>query len=92
MALPEGGIPPRLLEKAHCIVIMPDLKKGAFLFGVRYGKGYIHCRAVDSQGWSAPATMRVEGGSFGFQLGASETEVILLVMNKRGAPLQRPRT
>lgn len=85
MALPEGGIPPRLLEKAHCIVIMPDLKKGAFLFGARYGKGYMNCRAVDSQGWSAPATMRVEGGSFGFQLGASETDVILLVMNKRGA-------
>ena len=85
MTAPEGGIPPRLLDKAHCIVIVPDLKKGAFLFGARYGKGYISCRAIDSQGWSAPATMLVEGGSFGLQLGASETDVILLVMNKRGA-------
>jgi SH3 domain-containing YSC84-like protein 1 len=85
MASPDGGIPQNLLDKAHCIVVIPDLKKGAFIFGGRYGKGYISCRLPSTGAWSAPATVRVEGGSFGFQLGASETDVVLLVMNRRGA-------
>jgi lipid-binding SYLF domain-containing protein len=84
MAAPDKGIPHELLEKSHCVVVVPGLKKGAFIFGAKYGKGFIVCRR-SSRGWSAPAAVRVEGGSFGFQIGGSETDVVLLVMNDRGA-------
>ncbi|HXI38497.1 MAG TPA: lipid-binding SYLF domain-containing protein [Bryobacteraceae bacterium] len=85
MSTPDKAIPQNLLDKAHCVIIIPDLKKGAFIFGARYGKGYLTCRNSGGEGWSAPATVRVEGGSFGLQLGATETDVIMLVMNSRGA-------
>jgi lipid-binding SYLF domain-containing protein len=65
--------------------VIPGLKKGAFIIGARYGKGYITCRRAGGAGWSAPATVRVEGGSFGLQAGASETDIVLLVMNESGA-------
>jgi SH3 domain-containing YSC84-like protein 1 len=84
MATPDKGIPQELLENAHCIVIVPGLKTAAFVFGGKYGKGYLSCRAQGGKGWSAPATVRVEGGSFGFQIGGSETDVIMLLMNDRG--------
>ncbi len=85
MSAGDKSIPQDLLDKAHCIVIVPGLKKGAFIFGAQYGKGYISCRQVRKSGWSAPATMRIEGGSVGFQIGGTETDLILLVMNSRGA-------
>ena len=85
MSAPDKGIPDELLEKAHCIVIVPGLKKGAFIVGGQYGKGYLSCRRKNGRGWSAPGTVRVEGGSVGFQIGGSETDVIMLVMNQRGA-------
>src|SRR5947199_2760685 len=86
MATPDKAIPQDLLEKAHCIVIVPGLKKGAFIVGGKYGKGYLSCRNNKSGvGWSAPGTVRVEGGSVGLQIGGSETDVIMLVMNERGA-------
>src|SRR4026207_517282 len=85
MATPDKGIPQDLLEKAHCIVIVPGMKKGAFIVGGKYGKGYLSCRKKSGTGWSAPGTVRIEGGSVGFQIGGSETDVILLVMNERGA-------
>lgn len=85
METPDKGIPQDLLEKAHCIVIVPGLKKGAFIVGGKYGKGYLSCRKKSGSGWSAPGTVRVEGGSVGFQIGGSETDVIMLVMNERGA-------
>lgn len=85
MGTPDKGIPKDLLERAHCIVIVPGLKKGAFIIGGKYGKGFISCRRVGQPGWSAPGAIRVEGGSFGFQIGGSETDVILLVMNARGS-------
>jgi lipid-binding SYLF domain-containing protein len=84
MATPDKGIPQDLLEKAHCIVIVPGLKTAAFIVGGKYGKGYLSCRNRGGAGWSAPATVRVEGGSFGFQIGGSETDVIMLVMNHGG--------
>src|SRR5579872_6692448 len=84
MAAPDKGIPQDLLEKAHCIVIVPSLKTAAFVFGGKYGKGYLLCRAKSGSGWSAPATVRIEGGSFGFQIGGSETDLIMLVMNDEG--------
>lgn len=83
MATRDRSIPQDLLDKAQCIVIVPGLKKGAFILGGKYGKGYISCRRKGS-GWSAPGTVRVEGGSVGLQFGGSESDVIMLVMNERG--------
>ena len=60
------------------------MKKVGFIFGAKYGQGFAACRRKGGTGWSAPAAMRVEGGSVGFQIGASETDVILLVMNDGG--------
>jgi SH3 domain-containing YSC84-like protein 1 len=85
MAAPDKGIPQDLLEKAHCIVIVPSLKTGAFIVGGKYGKGYLSCRNKSGSGWSAPAAVRIEGGSVGFQLGGSTTDLIMLVMSERGA-------
>jgi SH3 domain-containing YSC84-like protein 1 len=84
MSAPDKGIPQDLLNKAACIVIVPGLKKGAFVIGAKYGRGFINCRRSGGQGWSAPAGVKVEGGSFGFQIGGSETDVVMLVMNQRG--------
>jgi lipid-binding SYLF domain-containing protein len=85
MAAPDKGIPQEMLEHAHCIVIVPDLKTGAFIVGGKYGKGYLSCRNKGRAGWSAPGTVRIEGGSVGFQIGGSSTDLIMLVMNERGA-------
>src|SRR5437588_9869767 len=85
MAAPDKGIPQEMLENAHCIVIVPSLKTAAFLVGGKYGKGYVSCRNKGASGWSAPGTVRIEGGSFGFQIGGSSTDLIMLVMNERGA-------
>ena len=82
MATPDKGIPEDLLADAHCIVIVPSLKTAAFLVGGKYGKGYVSCR--HKGGWSAPAAVRIEGGSFGFQIGGSTTDLIMLVMNEGG--------
>jgi SH3 domain-containing YSC84-like protein 1 len=83
MGTPDRSIPQDLLDKAQCIVIVPGLKKGAFILGGKYGKGYISCRRKRG-GWSAPGTIRVEGGSVGLQIGGSASDVIMLVMNERG--------
>ena len=85
MQAPDKGIPQDLLDKAQCVVIIPGMKKGAFIVGGKFGKGFFLCRRHSGVGWSAPAAVRVEGGSFGFQIGGSETDVIMLVMNQRGA-------
>jgi SH3 domain-containing YSC84-like protein 1 len=85
MATPDKGIPQDLLQKAHCIVIVPDLKTAAFVVGGKYGKGYLSCRRGNGEGWSAPATVRIEGGSVGFQIGGSSTDLIMLVMTERGS-------
>ena len=85
MAAPDKGIPQDLLGKAHCVVIVPGLKTAAFIFGGKYGKGYLSCRSRSGTGWSAPGTVRIEGGSVGFQIGGSETDLIMLVMSERGA-------
>jgi lipid-binding SYLF domain-containing protein len=85
MAAPDRGIPQDLMAKSHCIVIVPSLKTGAFIVGAKYGKGYLSCRNRTGSGWSAPGTVRIEGGSFGFQIGGSATDLIMLVMTERGA-------
>jgi lipid-binding SYLF domain-containing protein len=79
----ENNVPHELAGKAQCIVVVPRLVKGAFLFGGKYGRGFASCRRVNG-GWSSPAAIAVEGGSFGPQLGASATDLILLVMNASG--------
>ena len=84
MGIPDKSIPQELLNKAECIVIVPDLKKGAFIVGGKYGRGFLSCRKKDGVGWSAPGAIRIEGGSVGFQIGGSEMDVFMLVMNERG--------
>src|SRR5512138_2469818 len=85
MSISDKAIPQQLLDKATCVVVVPGLKKGAFIVGAKYGKGFISCRKKSGTGWTAPGSIRVEGGSVGFQIGGSETDVIMLVMNERGA-------
>src|SRR5580692_5555786 len=84
MRAADNGIPQDLLDKAHCVVVVPGMKKAGFIFGAKYGRGFAVCRRHGGLGWSAPAAMRVEGGSVGFQIGASETDIVLLVMNDGG--------
>jgi lipid-binding SYLF domain-containing protein len=84
MGTPDKAIPQDLLGKAQCAVVVPGLKKGAFIVGAKYGKGFVACRRDDGVGWTAPGSIRVEGGSFGFQIGGEETDVFMLVMNKTG--------
>ena len=84
MGIPDKSIPQDLLGRAQCIVIVPGLKKGAFIIGAKYGKGFATCRKATGVGWSAPGAVRVEGGSFGFQIGGSETDVFMLVTNTKG--------
>lgn len=85
MGIKEKAIPQDLMDKAECAVIVPGLKKGAFVVGGKFGKGFMTCRQADGVGWKSPAAVRIEGGSFGFQIGGAEMDVILIVMNKRGA-------
>jgi lipid-binding SYLF domain-containing protein len=78
----DRGIPEDLIAKAQCVGIVPSLKRAGFIVGAKYGKGVVVCRT--NRGWSAPATIRIEGGSFGFQIGAGETDVVFIVMNRHG--------
>lgn len=82
MAAPDKGIPHELLERAQCVVVVPGLKKGAFLVGGDYGRGFAECR--NHGRWSGPAAVRFGGGSFGPQIGVESTDVVLLVMNEHG--------
>lgn len=84
MGAPDKSIPQDLLDKSACIVLVPGLKKGAFVFGGKYGRGFAVCRHANGQGWGPPAAIRIEGGSFGIQIGFSSSDVVLLVMNERG--------
>lgn len=84
MKADDKGVPQDLLNKAQCVVLVPGLKKGGFIVGAKYGKGYAVCRRKSGTGWSAPAGVRIEGGSVGFQIGGSEQDVMMLVMNDGG--------
>jgi lipid-binding SYLF domain-containing protein len=84
MGEPDKGIPQELLERAHCVVIVPGMKSGAFIVGGKYGRGFAMCRSMGRHGWGAPGAVRVEGGTFGLQIGGKETDVIMLVMNENG--------
>lgn len=79
MATPDKGIPQELLETAKCIAIIPGDVKFAFIFGGNYGRGLATCR--DKNGWSAPMFVAVDGGSVGYQIGGSSTDLVMLFMN-----------
>jgi len=80
----DKGIPQDLMNHAQCVVIVPNMKKAGFIWGAKYGRGFAVCRKAGGSGWTAPAAMRIEGGSFGLQIGGSESDVMLLVNNERG--------
>ena len=79
---PDNGIPDELFTKANCVIVMPGVKKAALGIGGEYGKGVMSCRTAN--GWSAPVFMQLAKGSVGFQIGAQEADLVLLVMNKNG--------
>lgn len=83
MSAPDKSIPDNLFQKAECVIIIPGMKKAGFVFSGKYGRGYASCRK-ESGGWTDPAGMRIEGGGFGFQIGGSETDLVLLVMSRKG--------
>jgi len=82
MATPDKGIPEEVLSNAKCILVVPDLIKGGFIFGGKHGRGVASCRTTS--GWSAPAFVSVGGGSWGLQIGVEDVDLVMLVMNDRG--------
>jgi lipid-binding SYLF domain-containing protein len=82
MATPDKGIPEEVLSNAKCIVVVPDLIKGGFIFGGKHGRGIASCRT--SGGWSSPAFVSVGGGSWGLQIGVEGVDLVMLVMNEQG--------
>lgn len=85
--MPDKGIPHDLLNKSECVIVVPSVKKAAFVVGASYGRGVMTCRTgANLRGpWSAPAFYAIEGGSFGLQIGGQATDFVLLVMNEQGA-------
>src|SRR5271156_2688487 len=82
MSTPDKGIPEEVLSGAKCILVVPDLVKGGFIFGAKHGRGVASCRTSD--GWSAPAFVSVGGGSWGLQIGVEGVDLVMLVMNDQG--------
>jgi len=82
MSTPDKGIPEEVLSNAKCILVVPDLIKGGFIFGGKHGRGVATCRTSD--GWSAPAFVSVGGGSWGLQIGVEGVDLVMLVMNDQG--------
>jgi lipid-binding SYLF domain-containing protein len=80
----DKGIPQDLFDKATCVVVIPNLKQGGFIIGAKYGRGFFSCRRPSGVGWSAPGSVKVEGGKFGLLIGAADTNVVMLVMNRDG--------
>ena len=86
MNIPDN-IPQQVLEKAECVIVFPSVLKAAFIVGASYGRGAMVCRTGEHfRGpWGAPAMFALEGGSVGFQIGGEATDLVLLIMNDRGA-------
>jgi SH3 domain-containing YSC84-like protein 1 len=82
MSTPDKGIPEEVLSNAKCILVVPDLIKGGFIFGGKHGRGVASCRTAE--GWSAPAFISVGGGSWGLQIGVEGVDLVMLVMNDQG--------
>jgi len=79
---PDKDVPQELWDRASCVIVIPSVKKAAFVFGGEYGKGLMSCHRNGS--WSAPVFMQLEKGSWGLQIGAQSIDLILLVNNERG--------
>jgi len=79
---PDKDIPQELWDRAECVIVVPGLKKAAFVIGGEYGKGLMSCK--HEAGWSAPIFMQIGKGSWGLQIGAQSIDLVLLVMNKAG--------
>jgi lipid-binding SYLF domain-containing protein len=84
MGAGDKAIPSSLFAKAHCVVVIPNMKKGGFIVSGKYGRGFAACRNPRGVGWTAPAAIRAEGGGFGLQIGGSEVDIVMLVMSERG--------
>jgi lipid-binding SYLF domain-containing protein len=85
MAAPDQGLPQDLLDRAHCVVVIPSMKKGGFVVGGRYGKGVACCRkSGTSEPWGPPSMVTLGGGSFGAQIGGASVDVLMLIMNPAG--------
>src|SRR5258705_8310958 len=82
LSAPDKGIPEDLLAKGECVIIVPGLKKGAFIVGGEYGRGFALCRRDGV--WGGPAAIKFGGGSFGAQIGGESTDVVMLVMSRHG--------
>ncbi|HSS98733.1 MAG TPA: lipid-binding SYLF domain-containing protein [Terriglobales bacterium] len=82
MATPDNGIPEEVLDSAKCMIVVPHLIKGGFVFGAKHGRGIATCRT--SSGWSAPAFVSVGGGSWGLQIGVEGIDLVMLIMNDQG--------
>jgi lipid-binding SYLF domain-containing protein len=82
MSAPDKGIPEEILSDAECLAVVPSLLKGGFIVGGAYGKGVASCKT--EHGWSTPAFFRVEGGSFGLQIGGQAVDYVMVIMNDRG--------
>jgi lipid-binding SYLF domain-containing protein len=79
---PDKGIPDSVMDSAKCIIVVPHLIKGGFVFGAKHGRGVATCRT--ETGWSAPAFVSIGGGSWGLQIGVQEVDLVMLIMNDRG--------
>ena len=84
MGIKDKSIPQELLSKAHCVGVIPGMKRAGFGLGGKYGIGVMSCRGKGGKGWTGPSTVRVEGGSIGLQIGATSSDIVLLLMNERG--------
>src|SRR5947208_1033541 len=82
MATPDKGIPEEVLSNAKCILVVPNMIKGGFIFGGKHGRGVATCRTAE--GWSAPAFVSIGGGSAGFQIGLEGVDLVMLIMNDQG--------
>jgi SH3 domain-containing YSC84-like protein 1 len=78
----DKGIPGQVLSQADCVVIVPGMKKAGFIVGGSYGRGAASCRTKSKTGWDAPTMVELGGGSFGLQLGADSTDVVMLLMDQ----------
>jgi SH3 domain-containing YSC84-like protein 1 len=82
MSTPDKGIPDSVMRDATCVAVVPGLKKGALILGAEYGQGVVTCKT--GNGWSAPIFIRMVGGSYGFQIGAQGTDLVLVAVNQKG--------
>lgn len=82
MSAQDSTIPSNIMEHATCVGVVPGLKKAAFVFGGQYGQGVVTCRT--GHGWSAPVFIRMAGGSWGLQIGAQSTDLVLVAVNSHG--------